>query len=222
MQKYRCKVRLAGGVNNEVPKVGVYAAEIIVLRAMHGADSVVAIEPMDMDKKPHSELRDELQRRYPRISMERLFGPSHQSLPVRLDPATEAQIAEQVAAKEADLTAAAAAQATAAAAEDRIAELEAQNAILTAAVQRRDEALAALQKVDRGAVNGDSGGSAEVVRPDPGPVTEAEAVAPPQQAEQPAASNLPPVVEQAAEDGPVVDKNGPPPPPAGKSTKAKK
>jgi len=40
---YDCKVRLQGSVLNEVPKSGVTAPEIELLRALHGADAVVSI-----------------------------------------------------------------------------------------------------------------------------------------------------------------------------------
>lgn len=40
---YDCKVRLQGSVLNEVPKSGVTAPEIDILRALHGGDAVVGI-----------------------------------------------------------------------------------------------------------------------------------------------------------------------------------
>jgi len=43
MKLYACKLRLAGAVTNEVMKADVTAAEIEVLRALHGSDAVVDI-----------------------------------------------------------------------------------------------------------------------------------------------------------------------------------
>lgn len=51
MQLYDCKVRLSGSLYNEVPKTGVTAAEITVLRVIHGSDSVADIKPDVFDRK---------------------------------------------------------------------------------------------------------------------------------------------------------------------------
>lgn len=40
MQLYNCKVRLQGSLYNEVPKSGVSAAEVTVLRVIHGHDAI--------------------------------------------------------------------------------------------------------------------------------------------------------------------------------------
>lgn len=45
MKLYDCILRLDGSVLNEVQKAGVTAAEIMVLRALHGADAVHGIVP---------------------------------------------------------------------------------------------------------------------------------------------------------------------------------
>jgi len=45
MQTYNVKVRLAGELHNEVEKKNLIAAEILVLRKIHGADAVVDIKP---------------------------------------------------------------------------------------------------------------------------------------------------------------------------------
>lgn len=45
MKLYTCKVRLGGNVNFEVPKEeGLTAAEIMVLRAIHGTDALVDLK----------------------------------------------------------------------------------------------------------------------------------------------------------------------------------
>ena len=44
MKLYDCKLRLAGAVTNEVLKLGVSAAEIEIMREIHGSDSVLDIK----------------------------------------------------------------------------------------------------------------------------------------------------------------------------------
>jgi hypothetical protein len=106
MQMYRCVVRLAGTVNNEVPKPSVSAPEIAVLRSMHGPDSVVRISKTVMDKRPHREERKRLILLYGAGKIEKLFPGEFSRLPVRLEdlgdapaaPAEEPAEAEEVAA----------------------------------------------------------------------------------------------------------------------------
>jgi len=45
MQTYDARIRLAGSLLNEVPKSGLTAPEITVLRRLHGSDAVVEIKP---------------------------------------------------------------------------------------------------------------------------------------------------------------------------------
>ncbi|MBB3980097.1 hypothetical protein GGQ64_005344 [Rhizobium azooxidifex] len=60
MHLYNCKVRLSGSLYNEVPKSQISAAEIIVLRTIHGADSVADIVPAGEAKMSSIQLRGEL------------------------------------------------------------------------------------------------------------------------------------------------------------------
>jgi hypothetical protein len=85
MQVYRCKVRLAGSLLNEVWKDEATAPEIILLRAMHGDDAVVEITRTSMDKRPHAEERERLKNIYGAKIVLEQFGHPHQQLPVRLD-----------------------------------------------------------------------------------------------------------------------------------------
>lgn len=64
MHLYNCKVRLAGSLYNEVPKTGITAAEIIVLRTIHGDDAVADIVPAGEEKKTSVQLRGELSLMY--------------------------------------------------------------------------------------------------------------------------------------------------------------
>lgn len=64
MQTYSCKVRLAGSVTNEVRKSGVTAADVVVLRLIHGQTAVLEIRPDGDVKLTQEELRDRLMRDY--------------------------------------------------------------------------------------------------------------------------------------------------------------
>lgn len=51
MFRYNCIVRLGGDMRREVVKKGVSAAEIVVLRHIHGHDAIHNVQPMDPEKK---------------------------------------------------------------------------------------------------------------------------------------------------------------------------
>lgn len=51
MRFYKCKVRLSGSRDNEVPKTGMTAADIVLMEAIHGPDSVTNIIPDGRDDK---------------------------------------------------------------------------------------------------------------------------------------------------------------------------
>lgn len=89
MQLYECVVRLGGSLLNEVRKSDVTAAEITVLRALHGGnDTVVQIKPTSTVKRDDYEERDRLNTVYGRAlakeqhlgSLDRLFG--HETVPL--------------------------------------------------------------------------------------------------------------------------------------------
>lgn len=103
MQTYKVKVRLAGAVTNEVVKENVTAAEVFILRAMHGEDAVSVIEKQKMDKRSHAEERRRLHSIYAnpehnmpdavkkKVEMIRgLFGHDTMDLPVKLPDEVEA------------------------------------------------------------------------------------------------------------------------------------
>lgn len=81
MQIYRCKVRLAGDLRNEVRKREATAPEIMILRRIHGHDAVVDISHVRSDKRQHSAERARLAATYRPKIVESLFGPAHQPLP---------------------------------------------------------------------------------------------------------------------------------------------
>lgn len=84
MKLYSGKIRLAGNLLNEVPRIGLTAPEIIILRHIHGADAVVNIQETGSDKRPHGEERDRLAQAYnPKVVFD-LFGLEHRELPIEL------------------------------------------------------------------------------------------------------------------------------------------
>lgn len=60
MRLFSCKVRLGGSLYNEVVKSEVTIPEIIVLRAIHGADAVADIKETGEAKRTDSDERDRL------------------------------------------------------------------------------------------------------------------------------------------------------------------
>lgn len=64
MQTGTVSVRLGGDLNNSVPKQDVTPAEVVMLRAIHGEESVLFIEATGTDKRSHSEEWDRLFQRY--------------------------------------------------------------------------------------------------------------------------------------------------------------
>lgn len=104
MQLYNAKVRLSGNVLNEVERNAITAAEVIVLQAVHGADAVVNVKPVKMDKRNHRDERDRLEYRYGKPRIEQLFGPAHSGskLPVKLDGMKARKADEPASSKPAD------------------------------------------------------------------------------------------------------------------------
>ena len=109
MQTYDCHVRLGNTTTSEVPKAGITASEIMVLRSIHGPDAVVRVSPAGaLPESPatHNDERARLRGMYERGEHQkgmiaRLFGPDHIMLPLTLNPVDEKAAAEAVAAKEA-------------------------------------------------------------------------------------------------------------------------
>lgn len=81
MDQFDCKVRLAGSVSNEVRKELVTAAQIIVLRQIHGEDSVLDIVGRKEVERRDDEERDRLAKEYGAAKVAELFGPVHNPLP---------------------------------------------------------------------------------------------------------------------------------------------
>ena len=95
MKFYQCKVRLDGSVSNEVSKINVTAAEIMMLRMVHGgSDAVVDIKETGDDHRTNEEERMRLRHEYrdfigktPKGELDpmmSLFGPDHLPLPTEI------------------------------------------------------------------------------------------------------------------------------------------
>lgn len=84
MQRCNVTVRLAGDVGNTVPKTNVSVAEIAVLRAIHGDESVVDVKATHNDKTPHRDERDRLSVIYGRPIVDKIFPGTFAKLPVSL------------------------------------------------------------------------------------------------------------------------------------------
>lgn len=95
---YNCRVRLLGNPLNEVPKTEITAAEIEVLRALHGNDAVVGITEVGEVKRTSAQERELIYSRYAspatamaeqvekkRTLIRNLFGHDRLPLPTELE-----------------------------------------------------------------------------------------------------------------------------------------
>lgn len=64
MQRANCLVAIGGDQGNTVPKYLCTAAEIAVLRAIHGDEAVTEVEPVDDIKRSHRDERGRLAANY--------------------------------------------------------------------------------------------------------------------------------------------------------------
>lgn len=55
MEVANCEVRLLGDLGNSVPKQGVTPAEALILKTIHGPDSVIKVSIVGSDKRPHKD-----------------------------------------------------------------------------------------------------------------------------------------------------------------------
>jgi hypothetical protein len=90
MQIYDINLMLGGDRHNVLPKSGVTAAEIMVLKSIHGNQSVTDISKTDMDKRQHAEELDRLKSIYPQKVVVGLFGQGFGGvkLPVKIQDFT--------------------------------------------------------------------------------------------------------------------------------------
>lgn len=90
MQLLNALVALTGDRNNMVPKHGITPAEILLLQQLHGADSVLQIEPVgDVERTPLAEI-ERLKMLYPQKQLIQDIWRDWPAdrFPVRLDQLT--------------------------------------------------------------------------------------------------------------------------------------
>lgn len=95
MQLYECKVRLGGSLLNEVRKHDQTAADVIMLRSLHGEDAVLDVKHTGSVERTSAAQRQIMQENYGTgvfdsstsgaSHMQRVFGPFGMALPVHLD-----------------------------------------------------------------------------------------------------------------------------------------
>lgn len=64
MEIANCEVRLCGDVGNSVFKQGVTPAEVVVLKTLHGDESVCKIKLVGSDRRSHREEHERLSKNY--------------------------------------------------------------------------------------------------------------------------------------------------------------
>jgi hypothetical protein len=91
MQLATVEVRLSGSRENTVVKDNVTVPEIVLLRAIHGNDSVNNIQPTGMDKRPHAAEYERLKKIYgtakdekENLILDKLFPGHNPVFPVTL------------------------------------------------------------------------------------------------------------------------------------------
>ena len=91
MDIFSGKIRLGGSLLNEVSRINMTAPEVILLRAMHGADAVVELKRTDSKNVKHDEERARLGDMYGEARdhdgesyLQELFGPAHRELPTHV------------------------------------------------------------------------------------------------------------------------------------------
>lgn len=100
MKHYTATIKLRADANMEVLKTGLSAAEILVLRAVHGDEAVRVHPGSEREAKVDAaEVRDFLARKYGDEIVAKTFGPSHARLPEELPDMVDQIVAEQAPAR---------------------------------------------------------------------------------------------------------------------------
>lgn len=88
MRYYDINLRPGGHQQTDVPLKKVSAAEVFLLRNIHGQDAVIKVQPRDSDKIEHHVLRDQLVEKYGPEKVIPVFGSAFDvRLPEKLDTA---------------------------------------------------------------------------------------------------------------------------------------
>lgn len=84
MQFYQAEISIGGLITNTVVKTDLSAAEIVILRNIHGDDAVRAIKIQGEHNRPYQVEYDRLLNRYGRKKLEKAFPGSRPVLPQKL------------------------------------------------------------------------------------------------------------------------------------------
>lgn len=95
MEIYDCKVLLGGSRDNEVRKRAITAAEVLMLKYLHGDDHVIEVKHVGTSEIDNAQVRDMLALTYadgadPKTApiLREVFGPPTMPLPTRVDGVT--------------------------------------------------------------------------------------------------------------------------------------
>lgn len=83
MEYGSCIVRISGNVEMEVFKEKVSAAELVVLRSIHGPDGLTRVYAYGQDKRPHAEEVQRLARIYGGAAVAAVYPGAAPQLPVK-------------------------------------------------------------------------------------------------------------------------------------------
>lgn len=102
MQLYNCVVRHAGNLGMTVHKIDLSAAEIVVLRHLHGADAVVNVSPSRETRLDSRKVRERLVELYGDKAVVECFPGATPRLPATLAEAGVEEEGEAAAANDSD------------------------------------------------------------------------------------------------------------------------
>ena len=102
MHVFNAFIRPGGSMLNEVPKTDLSAAEIVLLRKIHGSDAVINLQWTKSDRRSHASERDRLTGIYGEKAFENTFGAGYDiKLPNELpDVPSEVEDTEETVADE--------------------------------------------------------------------------------------------------------------------------
>jgi len=101
MHIYSAMVRPGGSLLNEIPKIGLSAAEIVVLRGIHGNDAVIKLQWSGSDRRKHAAERDRLVGLYGEKAFANVFGTGYSiKLPNELPDVPSEESADASSAEE--------------------------------------------------------------------------------------------------------------------------
>lgn len=86
MEIANCEVRLLGSIQNSVPRLNITPAEAAILREIHGSDSVVRVQAVGADRRPHKDEYERLAAKYGSTTTEDGTKIFYKLFPQSFDP----------------------------------------------------------------------------------------------------------------------------------------